>query len=425
VKKQIVLAFLVFLFFRLPAGALDIQGPSSIGDYFDGIYGEDTNADQGAFPLLTLPIGGRARGLASAFTAVADDASFLDFNPAGSARLERSELAFFHSNWFDGNLAGTLVEGLVFTQRIGNLGIAAGGKWLSTPIVEYDQAGTRLSTGYYSEIAAALNGAYNFSLGPRFSGISVGASLKGAFRQLPDDEYSTSAVVADLGALSSFNLFKFYQSPDWNASVGLALKNLGPAGREALPSQAALGLAYKPLESLLFSFDLFLPFNMRDITHSGKPYFAAGLEFAYGAFPSLRGGVQLKTGSLRVAAGSSLHLFGDPRSPGTAGKAGQGGIFLDLDYSRELRSPDQPQNRLSLGIRLGLGRGTRTGGQAENLYTEGLEAYARGDYQEARRCWEEALTLDGRFLPAREALTMLEETQAAGKRVDEFLEMEL
>jgi tetratricopeptide (TPR) repeat protein len=417
VKKQIALVFLVFLVFRLPAGGLDIRG-YGVTDYLEGIYGDDTNADQGAFPLLNIPLGGRAAGLASAFTAVADDASFLDFNPAGSARIERPELAFFHSNWFAGNLAGTMVQGLAFTRRLGNLGIGVGGKWLSTPITEYDPAGIRLFSAYYSEIAATLNGAYNFSLGPRFSGISVGASLKGTFRQIPNDEYSTSAVVLDLGALSSFNLFKFYQSPLWNASVGLALKNLGPAGREALPSQAALGLSYKALEPLLFSFDLFLPFNMRDIKHSGKPYFAAGLEFAYSGFPSLRGGVRLKTGSLRVAAGSSLHIFGDPRSPGTSS---QTGIFLDLDYSRELWSPDQPQNRLSLGIRLGLGPGTRTGGQVEELYAGGLEAYARGDYQEARRCWEEALELDSRFLPAREALTMLEETQAAGDRVDEFL----
>jgi tetratricopeptide (TPR) repeat protein len=417
VKKQIVLVLLAFFSFCFPAAALDIpSGTYGVADYFDGIYGDDKNADRGAFPLLNIPIAGRAAGLASAFTAVADDASFLESNPAGSARIKRPELAFFHGNWFDGNLAGTLAEGLVFTQRIGGLGIAAGGKWLSTPVVEYDQAGVRLSGAYYSEIAVILNGAYNFSLGPRFSGISVGLNLKGAFRQIPDDEYATSAVMADLGVLSSFNLFKFYQSPDWNVSAGLALKNLGPAGLEALPSQAALGLAYKPLEPLLFSFDLFLPFNMRNVKDSGKPYFAAGLEFAYGGFPSIRGGVQLKTGSLRVAAGSSLLLFGGP-----AGSSGKTGVFLDLDYSRELRSPDQPQNRLSLGVRLGLG--ARTGGRAEELYSGGLEAYARGNYQDARRYWEEALELDGRFLPAREALAMLEETLAAGNRVDEFLEI--
>jgi hypothetical protein len=428
VKKGLVLVSLVFLFPCLPAGGLDIPG-HDIGDSLNGIYGEEKNAYRGAFSLFNIPVGGRAESLASAFTAVADDASFLESNPAGSARMDRTELAFFHNNWFTEILTGTLVESLVVTHRIGNLGMGAGGKWLSAPAAEYRYFDTPLPGSYYSELAAILNGAYNFSLGSRFSGISLGANIKGAFRLVPDDEYSSSAVMADLGILSSFNLFKFYRSPDWNASLGLAVRNLGPLGRDPLPSLGALGLAYKPLESLLLSFDFFLPFDMGDIKHLGEPYFAAGLEFAHGAFPSLRGGFQLRSDSLRLALGSSLHLFGDGRSPGPAGKTARDGTFrsldLDVDYGRELRFRDRPQNRLGLGIRLGLGKRTGgAGGPVEDLYAGGLEAYARGDYQEARRRWEEALELDSRFLPAREALSMLEETQAAGERVDAFLRME-
>ncbi|MDR0643044.1 MAG: UPF0164 family protein [Treponema sp.] len=429
VKKYLVFVPVVFLFFRPPAGGLDIYRgiDTGIAGYFNEIYGANTNRDRGAFPLLNIPMGGRAAGLASAFTAVADDASFLESNPAGSARLRHPELAFFHSNWFAENMAGTMVEGLVFTGRIGNLGLAAGGKWLSTPVVEYNYSNVRLSTRYYSEAAGILNGAYNFSLGPRFSGISVGANLKGAFRIVPGDDYDehfSSVIMADLGALSSFNLLKFYESPEWNSSLGLALRNLGPpSGDEALPSHAVLGLAYKPLASLLFSLDLFLPFNMRDIKQSGKPYFSTGLEFARGAFPSLRGGLQLKTGSLRLALGSTLRLFGEePRQQQASKNAVFRSLNVDLDYSRELLSPEQPLNRLGLGIRAGLGK--RETGRLEALYTEGLEAYTRGDYPAARRRWEEALELNPKFRPASEALAMLEETLAAGSRVDEFLETE-
>jgi hypothetical protein len=389
-----------------------------IAAYFTGIYGADDNKDRGAFPLLNIPMGGRAEGLASAFTAVADDASFLESNPAGSARIGHTELAFFHSNWFAKNLAGTLVESLVYTGKIGNLGLAAGGKWLSTPIVEYNFSGSRLAAYYYSEVEAILNGAYTFSLGPGFSGVSVGANLKGAFRLIPGDRESASSVMADLGALSSFNLLKFYRSADWNSSLGLAIRNLGPpAGTEALPSLAVLGLAYKPLEALLFSFDASFPFNMKNAGKSGKPYFASGLEFARGAFPSLRGGVQFKQGSLRLTMGSSLRLFTEGAEK-TAQNFRQ--LSVDLDYSREILSGSRPLNRLTLGIRAGLGK--RESGRVENLYTGGLEAYAQNDYPLARRRWEEALELDPRFLPAEEALAMLEETLAAAGRVDEFLE---
>jgi tetratricopeptide (TPR) repeat protein len=418
----------VFLIFRLSAGGLDIYKGTSTGiaGYLNGIYGADRNRDRGAFPLLNIPMGGRAEGLGSAFTAVADDVSFLESNPAGSARLRQTELAFFHSNWFAKNLVDTMVEGLAFTHRIGNLGLAAGGKWLSTPVTKYDLSGNRLSAYHYSEAAAILNGAYNFSLGSGFSGISVGASLKGAFRVVPgDDDYFASTAMADVGALSSFNLLKFYESPEWNSSLGLAIRNLGPPSGEALPSLAVLGLAYRPLEPLLFSFDLFLPFNMKDIRQSGKPYFSTGLEFAPGDFPSLRGGLQLKQDSLRLALGTSLRLLGeDPRSPARAGA--RGGIFrslsLDLDYSRELLSRDRSLNRLALGIRLGLGKGES--GRVEALYSGGLEAYAQNDYPNARRRWEEALELDPKFLPAAEALAMLEETLAAVSRVEEFLQTE-
>ncbi|MDR2747441.1 MAG: UPF0164 family protein, partial [Treponema sp.] len=158
-KKRLVLVPVVFLLFSLSAGALDIYKGAYTGveDYFNGIYGLDENNDRGAFPLLTIPMGGRAEGLGSAFTAVADDASFLESNPAGSARIGQTELAFFHSNWFAENLTGTLVEGAVFTHRIGNLGLAAGGKWLSTPVVEHDFSDNRLSTHHYSEVVAILN----------------------------------------------------------------------------------------------------------------------------------------------------------------------------------------------------------------------------------------------------------------------------
>jgi hypothetical protein len=375
VRKPLVLVPVVFLVLRLSARGLDIYRGTGITGYLNGIYGADTNRDQGAFPLLNVPVGGRAEGLASAFTAVADDASFLESNPAGSARLRNTGLAFFHGNWFAGNLAGTLVESLVFTRRIGNAGLAAGGKWLSTPVTERDFSGSRLAGRYYSETAGTLNGSYNFPLGPGFSGVSVGASLKGAFRVIPGgDDHFASAVMADLGALSSFNLFKFYESPEWNSSVGLAIRNLGPpAVSEALPSLAALGLAYRPLAPLLFSFDLSLPFNLGNVRRSGRPYFATGLEFAPGGLPSLRGGVRFKQDSLRLALGTSLRLLGGDSPSPAGGKPARNGAFrdlsLDIDYSRELLIPGRPLNRLTMGIRLGLGK-AETGGPGEFPGTE-------------------------------------------------------
>jgi hypothetical protein len=43
-------------------------------------------------------------------------------------------------------------------------------------------APSRISKGYDSEAVATLNGSFNFFSGRYFSGVSLGANLKGAFR---------------------------------------------------------------------------------------------------------------------------------------------------------------------------------------------------------------------------------------------------
>jgi hypothetical protein len=412
------------------AGALDIDSGAygDIADYLNGIYGADANAGLTAFPLLNIPIGGRAEGMAASFAAVADDASFLEFNPAGSSRLKRTELAFFHNNW----IADTMIEGLVFTHRFGNLGLAAGGKWLYTPFTEYDRFGSRVSKGYYSEAEFILNGSYNFFSGYYFSGLSLGANLKGALRLVPDyadkesgellggsgREQSAFAVMGDLGALTSFNLFKFYRSRERNASAALVFRNLGPPSKgEALPTAAVLALAYKPVRPLLFSFDFFLPFNMRDPELSERPYFAAALAADITGFLSMRGGIQAKPGALRLALGSALRLG--------AGEAPRG-ITLDLNYSLDMLSQIQPMNRLSLGFRIDLGDQGRAAKAArvDELYLSGLESYAGNDYPAALLSWKEALELDPKYVPAREALSLLEESMATGRRMDQMQQLD-
>jgi hypothetical protein len=403
------------LFLRLcfSAGGLDLYGGAGIADYLEGIYGAD--ADLSAFPLLTLPFGGRAEGMGSAFTAVADDASFLESNPAGSSRLRHTELALFHNRWITEVSGDTLVETLAFARPFGNLGLSAGGRWLSSPVNEYNAAGGRLSGYYYSEAEVILNGSYYFPLGRRFSGISAGASLKGAFRNIPGTDLSAASVMGDIGVLGSFNLFKFYSSPEWN--VGLAFKNLGPpAGTEALPTLGALGLAYRPLRPLLVSFDFFLPLDLRNFEIPEKPYFATGLEFLCSDSLSLRGGLRVKSESLRLTLGGALKLYQGERP---------WALSLDLNYSMDPLFKARSGNRLGLGLRLDLENRREAAeiSPAQALYIEGLEAYSRNDYAGAQRRWREALELDPHFLPAAEALAMLEENQGTGSRMDAFMEV--
>ena len=124
--------FILLILLLPPAlGAIDMNSDvyGSVSDYLLQVYGIDNNAGLTALPVLNVPMGGRSEGMGTAFSAVADDASFIEWNPAGSSMLDKTELAFFHNNW----IADTKVEGAVYSIRFDNLGLSAGGKWLYLP----------------------------------------------------------------------------------------------------------------------------------------------------------------------------------------------------------------------------------------------------------------------------------------------------
>jgi hypothetical protein len=407
------------LFFSLSANAQDTFG--NIADYLDRIYGIDDNAGLTTFPVLNIPMGGRSEGMASAFAAVSDDVSFIEYNPAGSSMLAKSELAFFHNNW----IADTNVSSIVYSTRFRDLGFAAGGKWLYTPFTEYNLYGERVSGGYYSEGVAVLNFSYNFLSGFYFPGISVGMNLKGAFRIMPDftDEWdyiidgsgmSQSAMMGmvDIGALTRFNFLKFYTARERNASAALVVRNLGPSVMgEPLPSAISAAISYKPIRPLLFAFDFTFPLNFVDFSLSEKPYAAFGISANVTRFLSMRGGFLYKAGSSRVAVGSALNFDR---------------IVLDLNYTLDLLTQLQPLNRVSLGVRLDLGDSGRQqrANRAEELFLLGLEAYSRGNIPDARLCWEEALRYDPGFDPARESLEMLENREDLIQRIEDLYRLD-
>jgi hypothetical protein len=389
----------------------------SVADYLDGIYGADDNAGLTAFPILNIPLGGRSEGMASAFTAVSDDISFLEYNPAGSSMLERSELAFFHNNW----IADTKIEGAAYATRFGKLGLAGGAKWLYTPFTEYNLYGERVSKGYYSEGVAVLNTSYNFLQGYYFGGISAGLSLKGAFRFMPDytdnDDniiaksglsQSAAMAMADVGVLTRFDLFKFYNAREKNAAAALVVRNLGPPSMdEPLPTAITAALSYKPLRPLLFAFDCSVPLNMTDPALSEKPWFALGTAVNVTSFLSMRAGVQIKSGGSRITVGSAVML---------------NKIALDVNYTLDLLTQLQPLNRVSIAVRFDLGDGGRqlAAFKIDALYLAGLDAYAQGDYAEARSYWEAALRLDSGYDPAKESLALLLQREAVEQRIDDM-----
>ena len=406
------------------AGAIDID-PDGYGSLSE-IYGIDDNAGLTAFPVLNVPMGGRGEGMASAFTAVADDLSFIEWNPAGSSMLNYTELGFFHNNW----IADVRVEGVAFTSRRGDFGFGAAGKWLYTPFSEYNMYGERVSKGYYSEAAASLNLSYNFLSTYYFSGVSLGANLKGAFRFVPDfsdaddsgkagqlisgsgREQSAAMVMADLGVLTRFDFLKPYYARERNTSLALVIRNLGPpVDGDALPTTLTAAAAYKPIRPLTLAFDFTVPVNFTGFALSERPYWAAGLNINITRFLSMRSGVLGKTGGYRITVGSAVDL---------------GKIAVDMNYTLDLLTQFTPLNRISLAFRLNLGDQGRKelSNKVDALYLEGIDAYAEGRYDLAIAHWQEALELDPKFAPAREGITLLQSSLELDRRVMEMQQID-
>lgn len=422
-KKVIFLIITIFNILAAPLSALDINNTfyGSVTDYLLSLNGIDPNQGLTTLPILSIPMGGRSEGLATAFAAVADDASFIECNPAGSSMMANTELSFYHNNW----IADTKIEGLVFTQRFSNLGIGAGGKWLYVPFTEYNQFGDRASKGFYSEAVAILNCSYNFFSGYYFSGLSLGANVKAAARLVPDfsndqgtissgsgSSQSTVVPMFDIGALSRFNFLKWYYSRERNTSIAVVLKNVGFTSQgDPLPTEAVVGVAYKPIRPLQWSFDATVPINLVNPDLSEKPYWATGFSAQITDFLNMRTGLLYKTGNIRLTLGSAVVIDT---------------ISVDINYTLDLLTQLQPLNRVSVGAKFNFGdqgRGERAK-QVEALYLAGLEAYANGNNDVAIQNWEAALKLDPHYDPAREGLSALFGAEALSQRILDIQKIE-
>jgi hypothetical protein len=366
---------------------------SDIYQLISNILNIDPNAGTTTMRSLLIPMGGLNEGMGTAYSAVAKDSSYFESNPAASSLLDSTELSVFHNQW----IADTKIEGAVYTIRSKGLGVGIGGKWLYLPFTATNQYGDRVGAGYYSESMLGLNLSYNFFPGFYFSGLSVGATGKIAYRSMPAvNDLSTAGNSAigfmlDAGILSRFNFAKFFSSRSKNFSLALTVKNLGPAVQgDPLPTQATFGVGYSPLKPLTLSLDFTQPIDLLDFASSESFYAAGGYLIQVTDFFTFEGGLLVKGGNPRITIGSSFDVDL---------------ARISINYTLDLTTQFTPLNRISVqaAFSLGdLGRGD-IAKKVDTLYLNGLDAYSRGEIDSAISLWDEALVLDPSFDPARES----------------------
>ncbi len=395
-----------------------------------GIF-SDSNAGSTTFRSLAIPMGGRSEALGTAYTAMATDTAFINYNPASSAVLPTIQLSVYHNFW----IADSALDSIVFSQRLGNLGYGVGLKSFYVPFTEYNIFGERVSRGYYSETLGIFNIAYNFLAGYDFKGITVGANLKVGFRGVPNyadnmtDQIiagsglnqSAVAIMGDVGMLMQFNLGKLYSAREPNFSVGLAITNIGVSFtnlvREveidnALPTQIALGIAYKMVRPVTLTFDFVQPINILDFSRTEKFSFGVGVEGNITDFFSIQAGFLLKGGNPKISLGSQLEWKK---------------MTFSLAYSLDFTSSLNPINKLSLSAKINFGDGGRAElqRQVDELYICGLDEYVNGNFADAIETWNEALLLYPLFNPALDGIHAAQESLSLRKTIEDVQDLDM
>jgi len=165
-----------------------------------------------AVPFLGISVGPRATAMGGAFTALAEDATTLYYNPGGISRLKKSQFLVSHTEWLLGtdfnwvglvlNLDGTNAIGLSFTQ------LDFGEEKVTTVL---QPEGTGQTWGAMDLVLAA---SYARSLTDRFS---IGGSVKYIQEKIWNENASAFALDVGLLFVTQFNDMK----------LGMSISNFG------------------------------------------------------------------------------------------------------------------------------------------------------------------------------------------------------
>lgn len=214
--------------------------------------------------------GVRPEGMGGAFVAVADDANSILYNPSGSIRVMRSELALSYAKLFTG-MGREVNLGLFHASYVRSINhrLGFGLAW-----TQFNSPNLKENTFVFN---LALNPGAIFHLG---RDLSVGGNAKRLERNYVLDDRTVQDPVFQ--AADSKNLYA-YDLGAWSRpfpeflpeiTIGFALKNfnqpdVGLRTEEIVPMEAVGGLAFER-GNLLFSFD----FSRR----SGKESYRGGIE---------------------------------------------------------------------------------------------------------------------------------------------------
>jgi hypothetical protein len=324
--------------------------------YSQGVTKNVSKSGTTAATFLEIPVSARAVALGSAFSAIANDASSLYWNPAGAARLEQTQVVFTHMNWI-ADLGFDYTAVVIPAGSMGTVGISFTALTMSDMAVRTiekpDGTGELFSA---SSIAIGLHYAKNLS--DRFS-----IGFTGKYIQESIWHMNSTAFALDIGVLYTTEFFN-------NMKIGATISNFGTdmqmTGRDARLFVAIDEQKMGSNQTIPVNLEMdhwSLPLNFQfgvatdlysseeqtltvavDALHPSDNYESINLGFEYGFYKTLalRGGYRAlglsdSEGGLTFGAGFNGELFG-------------GGIFAGLDYAYSDYGRLKSSNVISLAI---------------------------------------------------------------------------
>ncbi len=252
------------------------------------------------FPELTSGAGARSESMAGAFTAVADDASAVFWNPAGLSRINKIKVSVEFDKWFMDSYYENLMS--AFPLGSGVLGLDV--FYMNYGSFNRVNESGALTGGAVNPYNLSVLGGYGLSLGKE---LSLGVTAKFAMQSI--DTYSYSGFGIDFAAMYKAQQF----------SYGLTLQNIGSGGAYSMPMAVRAGAALQALSTrehkLTVAMDL-------DYIFKDAPYASLGAEYIFAKMFFLRAGYRLK--------------FGENNTGGLTGLSAGAGVGINdftIDYA--------------------------------------------------------------------------------------------
>jgi len=277
------------------------------------VYAQDYSKSVGRF--LLLGGGARAGALGSAYSAVAEDATTIVWNPAGLGAVKSFEFSFMHMMYgkdisFEYAASTIPLDFGTFGLNFIYLGME--------PLAHFEDGElTGLNVDYYDMAVSLAFGkeffnTYGFGLTTKYIKSAMGIKDTPKY-------YNAQGFAIDCGLIARFDILKFYKSAEKNLRIGAAVQNITLQklkyieGEFPFPMVIRPGFYYKPIKYSALMFDY-------NIISDSPNTINAGIEILPEWLLSPRAGIKIKDKLKTFTFGGGLNY-------------GIGTFLLQFDYA--------------------------------------------------------------------------------------------